>query len=101
MDVAKNQWRGSTYKDAMPLQKCTLGWLYRDDKTNKLGIQAKIQFQDVGVAQLILLSRPLAEKSCTQWGRFSCILTYSFIHKEFVECLCVNSCDLSKSEVIG
>jgi len=29
------------------------------DKTNKLGIQAKVQFQDVGVAQLFVMPRPL------------------------------------------
>ena len=83
---------------AMPsLFKIYVGWSYIEiDKTNKLGIQAKVQFQDVGVAQLFVMPRPLEKKILCTGGRFSCILTYSFIHKEFVECLCVNSCDLSK-----
>jgi len=98
MGVAQIHRRGSTYKVAMPsLFKMYVGWSFIEMiKQTSLEFRQKVQFQDVGVAQLILLPRPLAEKSCTQWGRFSCILTYSFIHKEFVECLCVNSCDLSK-----
>ena len=36
------------------------GYIYIEiDKTNKLGIQAKVQFQDVGVAQLFVKPRPL------------------------------------------
>lgn len=74
--------------------KCTLVGYIEIDKTNKLGIQAKVQFQDVGVAQLFFMPRPL-EILCTV-GSVLMYTTYSFIHKEFVECLCVNSCDLSK-----
>ena len=77
------------------------GYIYIEiDKTNKLGIQAKVQFQDVGVAQLITWPRPFEKKS---WTGESVLMytTYSFIHKEFVECLCVNSCGFLKSEVIG
>jgi len=39
--------------------KCTLVGYIEIDKTNKLGIQAKVQFQDVGVAQLFVMPRPL------------------------------------------
>jgi len=87
---------------AMPsLFKMYVGWSYIEiDKTNKLGIQAKVQFQDVGVAQLFVMPRPLEKILCTGESVLM-YTTYSFIHKEFVECLCVNSCDLSKSEVIG
>jgi hypothetical protein len=42
------------------LFKMYVGWSYVEiDKTNKLGIQAKVQFQDVGVAQLFVMPRPL------------------------------------------
>jgi len=75
--------------------KCTLVGYIEIDKTNKLGIQAKVQFQDVGVAQLFFMPRPLEKILCTV-GSVLMYTTYSFIHKEFVECLCVNSCDLSK-----
>ena len=53
---------------AMPsLFKIYVGWSYIEiDKTNKLGIQAKVQFQDVGVAQLFVIPRPLEKKSCAQ-----------------------------------
>jgi len=48
---------------AMPsLFKIYVVWIYiyiEIDKTNKLGIQAKVQFQDVGVAQLFVMPRPL------------------------------------------
>jgi len=46
---------------AMPsLFRVYVGWSYiENDKTNKLGIQAKVQFQDVGVAQLFVMPRPL------------------------------------------
>jgi len=53
---------GSTYMVAMPYlasSKCTLVGYIEIDKTNKLGIQAKVQFQDVGVAQLFVMPRPL------------------------------------------
>ena len=52
---------GSTYMVAMPsLFKIYVVWIYIEiDKTNKLGIQAKVQFQDVGVAQLFVMPRPL------------------------------------------
>jgi hypothetical protein len=45
---------------AMPsFFKMYVGWSYIEiDKTNKLGIQAKVQFQDVGVAQWITLATP-------------------------------------------
>lgn len=50
-----------TYMVAMPsLFKIYVVWSYIEiDKTNKLGIQAKVQFQDVGVAQLFVMPRPL------------------------------------------
>jgi len=38
--------------------KCTLVGYIEIDKTNKLGIQAKVQFQDVGVAQLFCYATP-------------------------------------------
>ena len=42
------------------LFKIHVGWSYIEiDKTNKLGFQAKVQFQDVGVAQLFVMPRPL------------------------------------------
>ena len=52
---------------AMPsLFKVYVGWSYIEiDKTNKLGIQAKVQFQDVGVAQLFVMPRPLEKILCT------------------------------------
>jgi len=46
--------------------KCTLVGYIEIDKTNKLGIQAKVQFQDVGVAKLFVMPCPL-KRSCAQW----------------------------------
>lgn len=73
--------RGSTCMVAIPiLFKVYVGWSYVEiDKTNKLGIQAKVQFQDMGAAQLITWPRPF-EKNPEQGSRFSCILhTVSYI----------------------
>lgn len=60
MGVAQIYGCCSTYRVAMPsFFKLYVGWSYIEiDKTNKLGIQAKVQFQDVGVAQLITLATP-------------------------------------------
>jgi len=102
MGVAQICGCGSTYMVTMPsIFKMYVGWSFIEMmKQTSLEFRQKVQFQDVGVAQLILLPCPLEKILCTE-GLGLMYTTYSFIHKEFVECLCVNSCDLSKSEVIG
>jgi len=68
-----NPWAWQTYMGVAQLiwllclasSKCTLVGYTEIDKTNKLGIQAKIQFQDVGVAQLFVMPRPLEKILCT------------------------------------
>ena len=87
--------RGSTYM-AYPLQNTRWLVIYRD-----LIKQTSMEFRQKYSSRMwawlnYLLCHALLKKILCTGGRFSCILTYSFIHKEFVECLCVNSCDLSK-----
>jgi len=80
--------------------KCTLVGYIEIDKTNKLGIQAKVQFQDVGVAQLFFMPRPLEKILCTG-GRFSCILhTVSYI-RNLLNAFALTAVICQKSEVIG
>ena len=90
--------RGSTYMVAMPsLFKIYVVWIY----IQRLIKQTSLEFRQKYSSRMwvwlnYLLCHALLKKILCTGGRFSCILTYSFIHKEFVECLCVNSCDLSK-----
>lgn len=81
--------------------KCTLvGHILRLIKQTSLEFRQKYSSRTWAWLNGLLLPRPLEKILCTV-GSVLMYTTYSFIHKEFVECLCVNSCDLSKSEVIG